>query len=88
MKWSIIIKSNIDIRLGFNADKDKHGSLFWCRIRVAEKKFFFTFATSPQEEALTPMANLKMLIRVASETDQVPILLNVFLRHWHQSKVS
>jgi hypothetical protein len=26
---------------------------------------------SPQDEALTPMANLKMLIRVASETDQV-----------------
>jgi hypothetical protein len=47
----------------------------------SQKKSFLTFATSPQEEALTPMANLKMLIRVASETDQVPIQLNVFLRH-------
>ena len=34
--------------------------------------------TSPQEEALTPMANLKMLIRVASETDQLPSKRELF----------
>ena len=33
---------------------------------------------STQEEALTPMANLKMLIRVASETDQLPSKRELF----------
>ena len=43
--------------------------------------------TSPQEEALTPMANLKMLIRVASETDQLPSKRELFREFESENRV-
>ncbi len=42
---------------------------------------------STQEEALTPMANLKMLIRVASETDQLPSKRELFREFENENTV-
>ena len=44
--------------------------------------------TNPEEEALTPLANLKMLIRVASETEAQPSRRELFKDEFQGEKQS